>query len=116
MDRPLLLPRRDYGGAYLISVLFYGHDQALIRRSALWAFGGVVVGSFLLIIDLGQPLRFLNLLLGGFYPASAMWLGTWFLLISGAGLLWVYLRTPRGGSSRWWPCWWPWWWAILRCS
>lgn len=85
------------GGAYVISVLFYGHDQALVRRSALWAFWGVVVGSALLVLDLGQPLRFLNLLLAGFRPASVMWLGSWFLVLSGVGLLAVYLRpgTPR---------------------
>ncbi|WP_243027407.1 NrfD/PsrC family molybdoenzyme membrane anchor subunit [Thermus albus] len=80
------------GGAYLLSVLFYPENQKLIRRSALWAFLGVVVGSALLVLDLGQPLRFLNLFLGGFYPASVMWLGSWFLLLSGAGLLWVYAQ------------------------
>lgn len=85
------------GGAYLISVLFYGKDQGLVRRSALWAFFGVAVGAALLVLDLGQPLRFLNLLLNGFYPASVMWLGSWFLALAGAGLAWVYLKpTSRG--------------------
>ncbi|ETN88760.1 NrfD/PsrC family molybdoenzyme membrane anchor subunit [Thermus sp. NMX2.A1] len=85
------------GGAYLLSVLFYGKDQGLVRRSALWAFLGVAVGAGLLVIDLGQPLRFLNLLLNGFHPASVMWLGSWFLVLAGAGLLWVYLKpTSRG--------------------
>lgn len=78
------------GGAYLLSVLFYG--QEMVRRSALWAFVGVALGAGLLVLDLGQPLRFLNLFLGGFYPASVMWLGSWFLLLSGIGLLWVYLK------------------------
>ncbi len=83
------------GGAYLLSVLFYG--QEMVRRSALWAFLGVVLGSALLVLDLGQPLRFLNLFLGGLHPGSVMWLGSWFLVLSGVGLLWVYLRpTARG--------------------
>ncbi|WP_038046286.1 NrfD/PsrC family molybdoenzyme membrane anchor subunit [Thermus caliditerrae] len=83
------------GGAYLISVLYCSQER--VRRAALWAFVGVVLGSVLLILDLGQPLRFANLILGGVYPSSVMWLGTWFLLLSGAGLLWVMARpTSRG--------------------
>lgn len=85
------------GGTYLISVLLYGHDLALVRRSALWAFWGVAMGAALLVVDLGQPLRFLNLFLGGFHLASVMWLGSLFLLLAGVGLLAVYLRpsSPR---------------------
>lgn len=86
------------GGAYLLSVLFLG--QEMIRRTALWAFLGVALGAALLVVDLGQPLRFLNLFLGGFHPGSVMWFGSWFLLLGGLGLLWVYLR-PTSRAWQW---------------
>ncbi|GAB5602395.1 polysulfide reductase NrfD [Thermus sp. FJN-A] len=82
------------GGAYLVSTLYCREHR--VRKTAFWAFITVVLGSGLLILDLGQPLRFLNLFLGGWHPASVMWLGSWFLLLAGAGLLAVWLRpTPR---------------------
>lgn len=82
------------GGAYLLSVLYCRPHR--VRQTALWALLTVVLGSALLVLDLGQPLRFLNLFLYGWHPGSVMWLGSWFLVLSGLGLLLVWLRpTPR---------------------
>jgi len=80
------------GGAYLLSVLHASESLRRVRQAAMMAFLAEVLGSGLLVLDLGQPLRFLNLFLSGFYPSSVMWTGSWFLLLAGAALLWVFLR------------------------
>ncbi|MBW3621384.1 MAG: polysulfide reductase NrfD [Actinobacteria bacterium] len=50
----------------------------LIRRSRWLAGGGAAVSTLLLIIDLGRPARFLNML-RVFRPSSAMSVGSWAL-------------------------------------
>lgn len=53
----------------------------LVRRSRWLAGGGASLSTFLLIIDLGRPARFLNML-RVFRPTSAMSLGSWTLAVT----------------------------------
>jgi hypothetical protein len=53
----------------------------LVTRSRWLAGGGTAVSTFLLIIDLGRPARFLNML-RVFRPSSAMSLGSWTLAVT----------------------------------
>jgi hypothetical protein len=57
--------------------------EALGRRCRWVGFAGDVVGSGLLIQDLGRPSRFLNML-RMFRPTSPMNVGAWILSVSGA--------------------------------
>lgn len=55
----------------------------LIRSSRWLATGGTALGTVLLIVDLGRPARFLNML-RVFRPTSAMSVGSWTLAASSA--------------------------------
>ncbi len=78
------------GGAFLLALS--QRDRWLQRVGAWLAFLGVVVGALLLVIDLGQPLRFWHLL-ASFRPVSVMWLGSAFLFLDGIALfLLLFLR------------------------
>lgn len=57
-------------------------NRPLARRARLVALGGASVSPALLIMDLGRPERFLNML-RVFKPTSPMSLGTWVLSIFG---------------------------------
>lgn len=62
-------------------------NEPLARRARLVALGGAAVSPVLLVMDLGRPERFLNML-RVFKPTSPMSVGTWILSIFGpaAGL------------------------------
>ena len=91
------------GGAFLIALT--QRDERTRRTGAILAFLGVVVGSLLLIVDLGQPMRFWHMLVG-FYPVSVMWLGSAVLSLSGLSLFALLVM-------RQWPGWLTWVTAIL---
>jgi formate-dependent nitrite reductase membrane component NrfD len=58
--------------------------QRLARRARWLSAAGTVLSGGLLVVDLGRPGRFLNML-RVFRPSSPMNLGTWILSASGAG-------------------------------
>lgn len=57
--------------------------RGLIERCRWIGLAGNIVGSFLLIVDLGRPERFFNML-RVFRPASPLSVGSWILASSGA--------------------------------
>lgn len=57
--------------------------EALARRCRVISLAGTAIGSGLLILDLGRPGRFLNML-RVFRPTSALNLGSWVLVAAGA--------------------------------
>ncbi|QSQ23716.1 polysulfide reductase NrfD [Pyxidicoccus parkwayensis] len=64
--------------------LLGGRELETLGRRCRWVgFAGDVVGSGLLIEDLGRPARFLNML-RMFRPTSPMNMGAWILSVSGA--------------------------------
>jgi len=83
------------GGSYVLATILRARgnvrDQATARIGYMLAFPLVVVCAILLTVDLGQPLRFYNMLVnvtpgaGGlnFKPWSPISLGSWGLLIFG---------------------------------
>lgn len=91
------------GGAFLVSLL--GKNPSTQRLGAWMAFFGVVVGALLLIVDLGQPLRFWHLLVS-FKPVSVMWLGSAVLALDGVALFLLLLLKE-------WPRWLVWTAAVL---
>ena len=79
------------GGAFFATFLANkfsgGKYEALVRPTTYMAIVMVAIGTLLLLIDLGEPLRFWHLLLGfrigsifTFFPVSPMSLGTWILI------------------------------------
>lgn len=65
-------------------------QRRLVRRSRMIALAGQVFGTLLLIVDLGRPERFLNML-RVFRPTSPLSIGSWVLAgsasLSGAALV-----------------------------
>ena len=55
----------------------------LARRCRIISLAGTSIGSVLLIVDLGRPERFLNML-RVFRPTSALNVGSWVLVVAGA--------------------------------
>lgn len=75
--------------------------DALARKVRRMAALGSVASAAFLILDLGRPLRFLNML-RVIRPTSPMSLGSWFLSACGAtstGALVLGRRWPRAGSA-----------------
>lgn len=68
-----------YFAAFLIDRFRGGRHKLLVKMAAFLGTPLVGLGSLLLIVDLGQPLRFWHLFLS-FLPVSAMSMGTWILL------------------------------------
>jgi formate-dependent nitrite reductase membrane component NrfD len=67
---------------------------ALARAGALVAPLPVMLGSGILVFDLGRPLFFWKLFVA-FAPESPMWVGSWLLLaFLGISLPWAYLFLP----------------------
>lgn len=91
------------GGAFLIALGL--PDERARRSGAFLAFIGIVVGALLLVVDLGQPMRFWHLLVS-FRPVSVMWLGSAVLALSGLGLFLLLIM-------REWPKWLVWTTGIL---
>ncbi len=72
-----------------------GRYAAIARTGALLAPVPVLVGTGLLVLDLGRPLFFWKLLVA-FEPRSPMWLGTWLLtLFALVGIPYANLHLPR---------------------
>jgi formate-dependent nitrite reductase membrane component NrfD len=78
-----------------------GSDQlrGLVRRCRWISAGGTALGAALLVIDLGRPERFLNML-RVFRPTSAMSMGSWTLAASGALGTGAALFADRRGVAR----------------
>ncbi|CAI09803.1 NrfD/PsrC family molybdoenzyme membrane anchor subunit [Aromatoleum aromaticum] len=81
------------------------HDEALrpIRASAAWgALALLVIGGVLLIVDLSQPLRFLNIL-NPFYLnfGSPLAWGALNIVAFGIALVAYLFVLRRGGGGRW---------------
>ena len=70
--------------------------RGLARKCRLIAFSGIIGGTGLLILDLGRPDRFLNML-RVFRPTSAMSVGSWLLAGSGAATTASALLARRRG-------------------
>ena len=72
------------GGAYfagfLADRLIGGGNRKLLRLATYLGIPLAVIGVILLVVDLGQPIRFWHLL-AEFNLASAMSMGTWILLV-----------------------------------
>jgi formate-dependent nitrite reductase membrane component NrfD len=60
-------------------------NRVLARRALIAAFGGVAVSAPLLVVDLGRPERFLNMLRVA-KPTSPMSVGSWVLTFFGASV------------------------------
>jgi polysulfide reductase chain C len=86
------------GGAFLIALGL--RDERAKRSGAFLAFVGVVVGALLLVVDLGQPLRFWHLL-AGIHPISVMWLGSAVLALAGLGLFLLLIMREWPGWLVW---------------
>ena len=87
------------GGAYFASFLvdrFAGGTQKGLRLLSIYiGVPSAVVGVSLLLIELGQPMRFWHLLLN-FDPGSPMSMGTWILLLwVGIGVVTAVLSQAR---------------------
>lgn len=65
-----------------LAALLFGSGEALPRAAAWTAAGGSIVSAGLLILDLGRPLRFLNML-RVFKWRSPMSVGAWTLAVFG---------------------------------
>ncbi len=81
-----------YFSAFLADRFSGGQHKALLRLSTYIAIPLVIIGTLLLIFDLGRPIRFWHLL-ARFIALSPMSLGVWILLIFAGGsvilvLLW----------------------------
>jgi formate-dependent nitrite reductase membrane component NrfD len=68
-----------YFAAFLIDRLSGGRHKLLMKTAMLIAVPLVALGSLLLVIDLGAPLRFWHLFVT-FRPESAMSVGAWILI------------------------------------
>ena len=73
--------------------------RGLVRRCRWISAGGSAVGAALLVVDLGRPERFLNML-RVFRPTSAMSMGSWTLAASGALGSGAALFADRRGAAR----------------
>lgn len=99
-DRPVIkepawiwsVPAYFYAGGAAGAAAVFGEVAELIdrerfselaRRCRFISLAGTSVGSALLIIDLGRPQRFLNML-RVFRPTSALNMGSWVLVAAGA--------------------------------
>lgn len=71
-----------YFAAFLIDRFSGGRYKLLMKMAMLLGVPLVGLGSLLLVLDLGEPLRFWHLLVR-FRPGSAMSMGTWILLSYG---------------------------------
>lgn len=75
------------GGAYVVSaILDVGgrvEDRPLVRSGRLVALAGLLASPLFLILDLGRPERWFNMM-RVFRPRSMMNQGSWILLLSGA--------------------------------
>lgn len=68
--------------AIALAAALFGGDPALVRASLWTAVGGSLLSAVLLILDLGRPLRFLNML-RVFKWRSPMSVGAWTLTVFG---------------------------------
>ena len=73
--------------------------RGLVRRCRWISAWGTAVGAGLLVVDLGRPERFLNML-RVFRPTSAMSMGSWTLAASGALGSGAALFADRRGAAR----------------
>ena len=93
-------------GAMMLSaaaMLFGRADRhaSIVRHGAMLAPLPVIIGTGLLVFDLGRPFFFWKLFVA-VKPLSPMWIGSWLLvLFSAVSLLYAYLHLP----ARWqrWP-------------
>ncbi len=69
-----------YFAAFLVDRFTGGNNKPLLKLATWLGIPLAVVGVLLLIVDLGQPLRFWHLLIE-FKVASAMSMGTWILMV-----------------------------------
>lgn len=76
-----------------------GRYRPLGWHSVLLALPVLAVSLLLLIFDLGRPERFLNLLTA-WRPTSAMWWGTWILIVSTGGYGLLLLRYRFAAPAR----------------
>ncbi len=78
-----------------------GSDElrGLVRRCRWISAGGTAAGAALLVIDLGRPERFLNML-RVFRPTSAMSAGSWTLAAAGGLSSGAALFADRRGAAR----------------
>lgn len=80
--------------------LVQGRSAERFVRSSQWLSGaGTAIGAGLLVMDLGRPERFLNML-RVFRPSSPMNMGAW-ILATQSGSTWVAIIT-RMLPGRWW--------------
>jgi hypothetical protein len=78
---------------------YTGTNRKLVRDAQWIAAAGVVISPVLLILDLGKPSRFLNML-RVFKPQSAMWVGVWTLMgFSGGSSLSIRLLEQTGQAA-----------------
>ena len=97
------------GGAYFAAFLTDrftgGSNKPLLRLATYLGIPLAVIGVMLLVIDLGQPIRFWHLFTQ-FKLISPMSMGTWILLVwvaiavIMAVLWWFENRLPEGAASR----------------
>jgi formate-dependent nitrite reductase membrane component NrfD len=73
--------------------------RGLVRRCRWISAGGTAAGAALLVIDLGRPERFLNML-RVFRPTSAMSVGSWTLAAAGGFSSGAALFADRRGAAR----------------
>jgi len=79
-----------------------GEETRLVRTALAVALAGAILSPILLVLDLGRPTRFLNML-RVFKWRSPMSMGVWFLVLFGASVtaalvlhLWIHARAPVG--------------------
>lgn len=73
--------------------------ENLVKRCHWLAASGMILSAFLLILDLGRPKRFLNML-RIFRPTSPMSIGSWMLAAAGASTTAAAVLTGRRGLLR----------------
>lgn len=101
------------GGAMMLSATAHllgrsEHHATIARAGAIASPIPVLLGTALLVFDLGRPLFFWKLFVA-FQPFSPMWLGSWLLaLFSLASIAYAYLHVPSAwrrwevpGAERW---------------
>lgn len=96
------------GGAYVVSAVLdaggRAEDRQLVRSGRLVALAGLLASPVFLVLDLGRPERWFNMM-RVFRPRSMMNQGSWILLLTGAfaglaaGVEGLQALTPRRSTA-----------------